>query len=71
MQRKLEQPLAPASPGRALGPETARPTEDEIAVLAYELWRARGCPEGSPEADWLRAETLLKQPGVDDEMMAA
>ena len=27
-----------------------------IASLAYELWQGRGCPEGSPETDWLQAE---------------
>ena len=33
---------------------------DEIATLAYELWQARGCPHGSPEEDWLRAEIELR-----------
>jgi hypothetical protein len=32
----------------------------EIAVLAYELWQARGCPEGSPEEDWYRAAEQLR-----------
>ena len=27
-----------------------------IAVLAYEYWLERGCPHGSPEEDWFRAE---------------
>jgi Protein of unknown function (DUF2934) len=27
-----------------------------IAVLAYEFWRQRGCPIGTPEQDWFRAE---------------
>ena len=27
-----------------------------IAVLAYEFWQERGCPHGSPEQDWFRAE---------------
>jgi hypothetical protein len=27
-----------------------------IAVLAYEYWQERGCPHGSPEEDWFRAE---------------
>jgi hypothetical protein len=27
----------------------------EIEVLAYDLWKARGCPTGSPEEDWSRA----------------
>jgi hypothetical protein len=32
---------------------------DEIATLAHGLWQARGCPYGSPEEDWLRAEGEL------------
>jgi len=32
----------------------------EIARLAFELWLARGCPEGSSEIDWLRAEQTLR-----------
>ncbi len=27
-----------------------------VRELAYELWLARGRPEGSPEADWYAAE---------------
>ena len=27
-----------------------------IALRAYELWKARGCPLGSPEKDWFQAE---------------
>jgi hypothetical protein len=27
-----------------------------IAALAYEFWQARGCPDGTPDEDWLRAE---------------
>ena len=29
--------------------------EEEIPVLAYKLWQARGCPEGSSQEDWFRA----------------
>ena len=32
----------------------------EIAARAEELWRARGCPEGSPEEDWFRAAEQLR-----------
>lgn len=32
---------------------------DEIAVLAYQLWNERGCPIGSPDEDWFRAEAEL------------
>jgi Protein of unknown function (DUF2934) len=30
------------------------------ALLAYEFWRARGCPDGSPEEDWFLAEEQLR-----------
>ena len=36
-----------------------QPDTAAIAALAYELWQARGCPEGSPEEDWSRAEQEL------------
>lgn len=32
---------------------------DDIAALAYQLWHSRGCPIGSPEEDWARAEGWL------------
>lgn len=28
-------------------------------MRAYFRWQARGCPEGSPEEDWFRAEQEL------------
>ena len=34
-------------------------TQESIAVRAYELWQERGCPDGSPEVDWLAAEEEL------------
>ncbi|MEO7773387.1 MAG: DUF2934 domain-containing protein [Steroidobacteraceae bacterium] len=30
-----------------------------IEELALDLWHKRGCPIGSPEVDWRRAEELL------------
>jgi hypothetical protein len=36
------------------------PSEREVAALARALWQARGCPEGSAERDWFRAERALK-----------
>lgn len=32
----------------------------DIAALAYQLWNERGCPVGSPDEDWFRAEQQLK-----------
>jgi hypothetical protein len=31
----------------------------QIALRAYEFWQERGCPLGTPEADWFRAEQEL------------
>ena len=36
------------------------PSHDQIAVLAYSYWEARGCQGGSPDEDWLRAERELR-----------
>jgi hypothetical protein len=35
----------------------------DIAKLAYELWQARGCPQGSPEEDWFHAARELRARG--------
>lgn len=37
------------------------PTHEEIAVRAYVFWQQRGCPDGSAEEDWLKAEQQLNQ----------
>ena len=39
---------------------TVSPTESEIATIAYQLWLDDGCPVGSDQEDWLRAEEMLK-----------
>jgi hypothetical protein len=36
------------------------PEHRSIGELAYRLWQARGCPEGTAERDWLDAEKQLK-----------
>jgi hypothetical protein len=38
---------------------------EQVALLAYQLWQQRGCPEGSPDEDWFLAENALK-PQVDE-----
>ena len=35
------------------------PTLDAIAVLAHTFWVQRDRPIGSPEEDWLRAESQI------------
>ena len=37
-------------------PEEPPAPQDEIRLLAYQFWEERGCPNDSPEEDWLRAE---------------
>jgi hypothetical protein len=41
------------------------PDETGIAALAYQLWLDRGCPIGSDQDDWFRAESLLKSRSED------
>ena len=36
------------------------PSPQQIAELAYQHWLVRGCPVGSPEVDWFRAERELR-----------
>lgn len=36
------------------------PSHEDIGVLAYSYWEARGFQGGSPEEDWLRAEQELR-----------
>jgi hypothetical protein len=34
--------------------------DEEVRQLAYSNWEARGCPDGSPEDDWIRATNELR-----------
>jgi hypothetical protein len=38
------------------------PEHRSIGELAYRLWQARGCPDGTAEQDWLEAEKQLRSP---------
>jgi adenosine deaminase len=38
---------------------------DDIATLAHELWRTRGCPYGSPQKDWFHAVEELRSRGFN------
>ena len=37
---------------------------EQIALVAYAIWQAKGCPDGSSEADWIQAERELMVPVV-------
>ena len=41
--------------------ERAALEHEEIARLAYSFWEQRGCPQGSPEEDWFRAEEEIRR----------
>ena len=36
-------------------------SENAVAALAYQIWLKRGCPIGSDQEDWFRAEEDLKK----------
>lgn len=42
------------------------PLSEQIAGLAHALWQERGCPDGSPEEDWFRAEDAIKRQRKDE-----
>lgn len=43
----------------AKGPE-ASVNHEAVEAMAYQLWLLRGCPIGSEQEDWYRAEEELK-----------
>jgi hypothetical protein len=34
---------------------------ERIQLIAYQLWIDRGCPIGSPEIDWMEAESICRK----------
>jgi hypothetical protein len=45
---------------RLLDPKSSsKPTHEEIALHAYNLWIDEGCPRGRDQEYWLRAEEEL------------
>jgi hypothetical protein len=49
----------PAPESKRKSSATAAAKPDHIAELAYTMWESRGCPIGSPEEDWFKAEQEL------------
>jgi hypothetical protein len=43
------------------GIATMHPEHTSIGELAYLLWQARGCPQGTAHEDWLEAERQLRE----------
>jgi len=38
-------------------------SQEQVAVLAYEIWLSRGMPEGTDREDWFEAEAQLRGQG--------
>jgi hypothetical protein len=58
-------PLGETQAAKSLGSELDlgedRVADHEVAERAYCCWHERGCPQGSPEEDWHRAERELRE----------
>ena len=48
------------TPAPTVGHGIAAFGHEDIAARAHELWRARGCPEGSADEDWFHAVSQLR-----------
>ena len=53
----------------AKGPE-ASVNHEAVEAMAYQLWLQRGCPTGSEQEDWYRAEAELKDKSTANERAA-
>ena len=53
---------APAPKSKKAATQKSKPTQDQIAARAYEIYLERGRTPGDPMQDWLRAERELAAP---------
>lgn len=68
MPKKINQPSSIATDSAGAATHTIKADAafregagyEEVRRLAYEYWLARGCPDGSAEEDWFRAEQVLQ-----------
>jgi hypothetical protein len=58
-QGSLDSVTAESPLSQAEAVATTDCNEVEVREQAYSCWQERGCPVGSPEEDWLRAEREL------------
>jgi len=50
---------APAPKSKKAATPKSRPTQDQIAARAFEIYLERGATPGDPMQDWLQAEREL------------
>jgi cytochrome c len=63
---------AAGSPGTNQDPLSSAVSKREMtALLAYAYWMQRGCPFGSPEEDWFRAEREMDSAQSSADPLAA
>ncbi len=62
--------VARACNGRRSDDSSTLPQDSQIATRAYFLWEQRGRPQGSPEADWFRAQEELETSDAELEPVA-
>jgi hypothetical protein len=53
---------APAPKSKRAATLRSKPSQDQIAARAYEIYLERGATPGDPMQDWLRAEHELNAP---------
>jgi len=53
---------APAPKMKEAAAVKSRPSQDDIAARAYQIYLERGTTPGDPMQDWLRAERELAAP---------
>jgi hypothetical protein len=53
---------APAPKSNKAATQKSKPTQDQIAARAYEIYLERGATPGDPMQDWLQAERELFAP---------
>jgi hypothetical protein len=61
MSAKAMEVAANATPEESI----ASDQHQKIEQLAYRLWLERGCPIGSDQEDWFRAENMLNARSQD------
>jgi hypothetical protein len=58
---------------REAAPSNREETDEQetISALAFSIWQARGCPLGTAEEDWRRAEEEVRTSHQMEELRAA
>lgn len=62
LETRTAQEAVPPDPSESEGLASVKPPDPgEVAALAHQYWQERGCPTGSPDEDWFRAERALNE----------